>query len=98
MAKRKTKKSKEVIDLKPKAEFITADELTSIREVVSRLDGLQMHLGKIEVQKHQVLHQVAGLNDEVKVQQAKLEDKYGKIDIDLKDGAIKHPEDGEVNS
>ena len=98
MAKRKTKKSKEVIDLKPKAEFITADELTSIREVVSKLDGLQLHLGKLDVQKHQVLHQIAGLNDEIKLQQADLESKYGKIDIDLKDGAIKHPENGEVNS
>lgn len=98
MAKRKTPKSKKIVDLKPKAEFITEEELTLVRELVSKLDGLQLHLGKLDVQKHQVLHQIAGFNDQIKLQQAELENKYGKIDIDLKDGAIKHPEHGEVNS
>tara|TARA_R100001591_G_scaffold48466_1_gene59159 strand:- start:800 stop:1087 length:288 start_codon:yes stop_codon:yes gene_type:complete len=95
MAKRKTPKVK---DLKVKADKITAEELTELQRVVSGLEVRYMEVGKIENQKHQVLHQIAGLQDNIKLLQTKLEDKYGKnVDIDVRDGSIKE-KDGKVNS
>tara|TARA_Y100001937_G_scaffold50133_1_gene69808 strand:- start:195 stop:482 length:288 start_codon:yes stop_codon:yes gene_type:complete len=95
MAKRKTPKVK---DLKVKADKITAEELTELQRVVSGLELRYMEVGKIENQKHQVLHQIAGLQDNIKLLQTKLEDKYGKnVDIDVRDGSIKE-KDGKVNS
>tara|TARA_R100001440_G_scaffold1141_1_gene3753 strand:+ start:1186 stop:1473 length:288 start_codon:yes stop_codon:yes gene_type:complete len=95
MAKRKTPKVK---DLKVKADKITAEELTELQRVVSGLELRYLEVGKIENQKHQVLHQIAGLQDNIKLLQTKLEDKYGKnVDIDVRDGSIKE-KDGKVNS
>ena len=92
MAKRKTPKSKKVVDLKPKAEKITEEQLTEIRGLVRQIDGIHNEIGKIEATKHQFLHRLAGINDEVKIVQGKLVDEYGNVDIDISTGAIKENE------
>ena len=57
-----------------------------------------MEIGRLEVTKHQFLHRLAGINDSIRATQAKLEDKYGDVDIDLRDGTLKYKEDGETDS
>ena len=91
----KTKKE-EVIDLKPKT--ITDDQLKRVKDVVGRINNSQMELGMIECRKHQILHYIAGTNDELAVIQTELEKDYGTYDINVEDGTINYAkENGEVN-
>jgi|TARA_R100000482_G_scaffold124024_1_gene75494 hypothetical protein len=87
MAKRKTPKVK---DLKPQINTIEKNELTDLQKVVGTLDMRYAQLGKIESEKHQILHIVAGHRDELQLLQSKFEDKYGdNVDIDIRTGEIK---------
>ena len=52
----------------------------------------------IECRKHQILHYIAGTNDELAVIQNELEKDYGTYDINVEDGTINYAkENGEVN-
>jgi hypothetical protein len=98
MAKRKTPKSKEIVDLKPQAEKLTQEELTELQTTVGKVDRLHLEIGKVEAQKHNFLHMLAGVQDEIKLLQTKLEDNYGSVDIDVRDGTIKAKENGQADS
>jgi len=97
MAKTKTPKSRKIIDLKPKAENVTEEELKNIQELSKKVNILNVDIGILESRKHQFLHVLAGIHDELRLVQSKLEDKYGKIDINLQTGEIKYQENGKVN-
>jgi len=52
----------------------------------------------MEIRKHDLLHNIAGLRDELKVIQQEFEKDYGTYDININDGSINYPkENGEVN-
>ena len=92
MAKRKTKK---VVDLKP--QNVTEEELTRLQNLVNGLNRTQMEMGSIEGRKHQMLHQVIQLQSQMQQLQKTFEETYGKVDINITDGAISYQEDVEVN-
>ncbi len=53
----------------------------------------------MEVKKHEMMHGIAGLRDQLKVLQAEFEKEYGTFDVDIQDGTINYEkENGEVNS
>ena len=94
MAKTKEK----VVDLKAKAEKVTEKQLTQIQSVVDRINSAQMNIGQLEARKHQLLHIIAGVNDELTLLQNELEQEYGTNDINIKDGTINYPkENGETD-
>ena len=98
MAKRKTPKADKIVDLKPKAEKITDEQLKSVQELVNNLNGSQMEIGQIETRKHELLHNVAVLRDGLTLLQSEFKKEYGTIDINIQDGTINYPPDnGEVN-
>ena len=97
MAKTK-KKEKELVDLKSKAEKVTEPQLQKIQSIVNRINNFQMNIGQLEARKHQLLHMIAGVNDELTLLQGELEKEYGTNDINIKDGTINYPkENGEAN-
>ena len=97
MAKRKTKKEK-VIDLKPKAEKITEEQLKRVQSTVNNVNRSQLEIGSMELRKHELLHNIAGFRDELSLLQKELEKEYGTFDINIQDGTINYPkENGEVN-
>ena len=97
MAKRKTKKEK-VIDLKPKAEKITDEQLEKVQSTVNKVNRSQLEIGTMELRKHELLHSIAGFRDELSLLQKELEKEYGTFDINIQDGTINYPkEDGKVN-
>jgi len=49
------------------------------------------------MQKHENMHAVSSLRGELESLQEELETQYGTIDIDIKNGTINYPENGEVN-
>ena len=98
MAKTKTKKVEEAIDLS-KPEKVTAQQLKDIQAIVDRINNAQMNIGQLEARKHQVLHMIAGTNDELTLMQENLTKAYGTNDINIQDGTINYPkENGEANS
>jgi len=87
----KTKKEK-VVDLKPKAEKVTDEQLKNIQSIVDRINNAQMNIGQLEARKHQLLHMIAGTNDELALMQENLTKEYGTNDIDINTGVINHVE------
>ena len=51
-----------------------------------------MNIGQLESRKHQLLHMIAGTNDELTLLQSELEKEYGTNDIDINTGVINHVE------
>ena len=52
----------------------------------------------MEVRKHEVMHQIAGMRDELKVIQSEFEKEYGTFDVNIQDGTINYPkENGEAD-
>tara|TARA_R100001463_G_scaffold94820_1_gene149444 strand:- start:762 stop:1046 length:285 start_codon:yes stop_codon:yes gene_type:complete len=90
-------KKEEVIDLKPKN--VSEDQLKKIQSIVDRINKAQMDIGALEARKHQALHFIAGVNDELTLVQDQLKKEYGTDDINIMDGTINYPkENGEANS
>ena len=94
MATTKTKgtnsKIKELKAEKP--EKISTEELSSIQDLVNNINRNHLQIGQLETQKHNVLHQLAGLNDELVVMREKLKSVYNTDDINIADGTINHNE------
>ena len=89
MAKRKTKKE-QVIDLKPKAEKITDEQLTKVQGVINNINRAQLEIGSMESKKHNLLHHVAQLQEKLGGLQTEFEKTYGTADINIQDGTINH--------
>ena len=96
MAKRKTKKEK-IVDLKPKAEKITDEQLAKVQQTVNNINRAQLELGILETRKHNLLHQVAGVQDQLTLLQADFEKEYGTTDIDIQTGRLNYPKNGETD-
>ena len=67
--------------------MITEEQLKTVQEQQAKLtEGLRT-LGVLDVQKQNVHGQVAELSKEIEATKKELEDEYGQINIDLKDGS-----------
>ena len=99
MATTKTKgtnaKIKELKGVKP--EKITDEQLKKIQSTVTKINQTTMELGQMEMRKHQALHFLAGINDELALIQDEMEKDYGTNDINIQDGTINYPENGEAD-
>jgi len=90
-------KKEKVVDLKPKAEKITTEQLQKVQDTVNKINKSQLQIGSIELQKHEMLHGIAGLRDELTLLQAEFEKEYGTFDINIQDGTINYPDNGEAD-
>ena len=95
MAKGTNTKIKELKGIKP--EKITDEQLKKVQDTVNGINRSQLEIGSIEIKKHEMMHQVAGLRDSLTVLQSEFEKEYGTFDINIQDGVINYPENGEVN-
>ena len=89
-------KIKELKGIKP--EKITDEHLKKVQDTVNSINRTQLEIGNLEIRKHEMMHQVAGLRDELTVLQGEFEKDYGTADIDIQSGTINYSkENGEVN-
>ena len=95
MAKGTNAKIKELKGIKP--EKITDEQLEKVQKLINSINRGQLEVGAMELQKHENMHGVTILRGELEVLQNELEKQYGTIDIDIKNGTINYPENGEVN-
>jgi len=88
-------KIKELKGIKP--EKITDEQLKKVQDTVNSINRTQLEIGNLEIRKHEMMHQVAGLRDELTVLQGEFEKDYGTFDINIQDGTINYPENGEAD-
>ena len=93
----KTKKKEKIVDLKAKPEKITPAQLEKIQKNINGINRAQLELGSMEIKKHEMMHNIAGLRDNLATMQNDFMKEYGTYDIDIVTGKINYSEDGEVN-
>ena len=93
MAKTKTKKDKEVIDLTPKPEKINEQQLARLQASVETVDQLTHEVGTIEVRKHALMKAMESVQIRIEAIRVELKDQYGTDNISIQDGTINHQEE-----
>ena len=92
MAKTKTPKVK---DLRP--EKITDEQLKKVQDTINQINRAQLEVGSMELKKHELLHGISGSRDQLTLLQKEFEKDYGTFDINIQDGTINYPENGETD-
>ena len=76
------------------AKKIKKAELEKLQASVSKMNEIKMELGNIEAAKHRLLHSLADVeNKDFGKIKKELEDKYGKVNINITDGTITELQD-----
>ena len=96
MAKNTSKKIKELKGIKP--EKITAEQLDKVQNTVNSINRAQLEIGSIELKKHEMMHQIAGLRDDLTLLQGEFEKEYGTFDFNIQDCTINYGDDVKANS
>ena len=95
MAKRKTPKKENIIDLKP--EKISDEHLKEVQGIVNEINRGQMEVGILATSQHNILHNIAELQDKLTLLQDTFEKQYGTYDVNILDGTINYPKNGETD-
>ena len=99
MATTKTKgtnaKIKELKSIK--AEKVTDEQLENVQNVINEINRTQMEVGQMESKKHAMLHHVTVLQEKVGEIRNEFEEAYGTADVNIQDGTINYPENGEAD-
>ena len=90
-------KKEKVIDLKSKPEKITDEQLEKVQNTVNTINRAQLEIGSMEVKKHEIMHQLAGIREQLSALQKDFEKEYGTFDVDIQTAKINYPDNGEVN-
>ena len=91
MAKNTTKKIKELKAEKPSK--ISNEELNQVQSVVNDVNRAQLEIGSFESKKHNLLHHISVLQEQLGKMQVEFEKTYGTADINIQDGTINHPKE-----
>jgi len=86
-------KKEELVDLKPKADKISEEHLKEMQNVVNVINSLQFNIGKLEAQKHTLLHDLSISQKKILELQDVFSKEYGSFDINIADGTINWPKD-----
>jgi len=95
MAKNTTTKIKELKAEKPSK--ITNEELSQVQSVINDINRAQLEVGSIESKKHNLLHHVSVLQEQLGELQVELKKTYGTVDINIQDGTINTKQDEQTN-
>ena len=86
-------KKEELVDLKPKADKISDEHLKEMQDAVNVINSIQFNIGKIEGQKHTLLHDLSISQKKILEMQNVFSKEYGSFDINISDGTINWPKD-----
>jgi len=87
-------KNVKIEDIAKDVKKVTDEELKSVQEKVALINQVQMQVGGLEVQKTIAIESLKARQQELQVIQTSLEEKYGKVSVNLQDGTISElPED-----
>ena len=74
---------------------IKEEELKSLQEKVGIQQNLQLQVGQLELQKFFLLNSAAKNQQDLSEEQKKLEEEYGKVNINLQDGSYEEIQEKE---
>ena len=89
-------KIKELRGVKP--EKITDEQLVKVQESVNNINRAQLEIGSLEIKKHEMMHQIAGLREELSLLQVEFDKEYGTFDINIQDGTINYEKNVKADS
>ena len=67
---------------------VTKKELEKLNEGVESINKVQKQIGGLEIQKHQLLHVMSSLQDNLSKFHDELKEKYGDVTINTATGEI----------
>ena len=74
---------------------IKDEQLETIKEHQNKTNSILNQVGYLESQKHGLLHELAGVNQDIEEFKNSLEKEYGAINIDIETGTYTKIEDEE---
>jgi len=74
---------------------ITDEQLKTIKEHQNKTNSILNQVGYLESQKHGLLHELAGVNQDIEEFKTSLEKEYGAINIDIETGTYTKIEEEE---
>ena len=86
-------KKEKMVDLKPKADKISDEHLKALQSLINASNNLQLNVGRIEGQKHNLLHEMFSVNAKIVEMQDVFTKEYGTNDINVMDGTINKKKD-----
>ena len=82
-----------LVDLKSKVDKISDEHLKEMQDIVNAINSIQFNIGKIEGQKHSLLHELVVSQKKILDLQSTFSKEYGSFDINIMDGTINYPKD-----
>ena len=86
-------KKEKMVDLKPKVDKISDKHLEELQGILNITNNLQYNIGKLEGQKHNLLHELSITQKRIIDMQDMLSKEYGTYDVNIADGTINKKED-----
>jgi hypothetical protein len=86
-------KKEKVVDLKPKADKISDEHLKELQSILNITNNLQYNIGKLEGQKHSLLHELSITQKRIVDIQDIFSKEYGTYDVNIADGTINRKKD-----
>ena len=76
---------------------IKTEELSKLQNLVTTIQTVECQIGKLETQKHILLHQYDIMGQKLNEFKAEMKESYGDIDIDFKSGKYTKMKNNETN-
>jgi len=80
-----------------KSTKITNDELNQVQSIINNINRAQIEIGSFESKKHNLLHHVVLLQEQLSKLQEQFNKNYGTDDINIQDGTINYKKDEQAN-
>ena len=71
-----------------KAEKLTKLELKTLQETVQKINQVHVELGRLENQKHKIMHNMEEMDKDFADLQKEFEVKYGKVSVNIETGEL----------
>jgi len=84
-----------VVELKPKVDKVSEEHLKELQVVVNKINQFQFNIGKLESQKHLLMHELVVVQEKIGELQDEMMKEYGSADINLMDGTINWEKESE---
>ena len=85
----KTKVSKRL----SKPEKVTNEELNKMQNLVDGINRSKITLGSMEMEKHRTLHNIAGLEDQIRLFREEMKKSYGTDNVSIDTGIINYEDE-----
>ena len=77
---------------------IKKEQLDKVLEQQTELNQTVNQIGRLEANKHALLHKMAGINQDIEALKKELEEEYGSVNINLETGEYTPIEEEKENA